>query len=64
MSSFLDTVITLAQLAYPVLAMVHLQWITCDELLAMATGKIINASCCMSTHWKAYEYLRITVRTV
>ena len=31
---FLKAVITLT---YPVLAMVHLQWFTCDESLAMAT---------------------------
>ena len=33
----LEAIITLARLTYPVLVMVHLQWFTCDELLAMTT---------------------------
>ena len=37
MSSFQKQLKLLQRLAYPVLAMVHLRYFTCDELLAMGT---------------------------
>ena len=37
MSSFQKQLYLLQRLGYPVLEMVHLQWFTCDELLAMGT---------------------------
>ena len=53
----------LRRLAYPVLAMVHLQWFTCDELLGMATRNNCRIML-YDLSWKAHETFRISVKTV
>ena len=53
MRSFKEQLYLLQHLEYPEFAMVHLQWFTCDELLAMATKN----NCCIILYELSLEGL-------